>query len=198
MDIAGTYDRAAPRWGKQVARLGYGTAYEDFLSGHTIPDGPVLDVGTGDGIFARSWIAQNGSTDFTLLDPSAAMLEHARNQFARSGLCPRLVNSSLEGFDPDNGFCAILAAHVFEHFADPWTALSILARGLRPSGKLFLVISKPHWCNWLIWIRFRHRWFAPEQIVHMALDAGLTHQMTHDFKCGPPSRTSLGYIFTKP
>lgn len=195
--MASKYDQAAPTWGKKLTRLGYNNAYGSFLAGHTVSGGPVLDVGTGDGTFAQSWVEACGSAELTLLGPSSVMLEHAKTQFSRQGILPNLVNCGLEEFLPRQSFDAVLAAHVLEHFDDPPAGLRLLARCLTPAGRLFLVVSKPHWCNWLIWLRFRHRWFSPERVCQMAQNADLTHRMTYTFQAGPPSRTSLGYIFTK-
>lgn len=197
METALRYDRAAPGWGARVTRLGYGRAYGRFLRDRTVAAGPVLDVGTGDGLFALSWLAAGGSADLTLLDPSPAMLAQARARFLRGPCMPRLVAARLEAFRPDRPWAAILAAHVLEHVDDAGEALGRMAGWLEPGGRLVLVVSKPHWCNWLIWLRFRHRWFGEAQVRRLAREAGLVHLLTHRFDSGPPSRTSLGYIFTR-
>lgn len=198
MNASTRYESAAPTWSKKVFRLGYDAAYSDFLATSTLASGPVLDVGTGTGTFALSWIEAGGSSDLTLLDPSAAMLEQAGSQFALRGLCPKIVNCGFEEVPHGIKFNAILAAHVLEHFFDPSDAMCQLARKLTSGGRLYLIVSKPHWCNWLIWLRFRHRWFRPETVCEMAHTAGLTELQIHTFISGPPSRTSLGYIFSKP
>ena len=192
------YDTAAPTWSKKALRLGYTKAYSHFLAKAALASGSVLDVGTGTGTFALSWIEAGGSTDLTLLDPSAEMLALARSQFAKSGLNPKTVNCGLEDFLDDASFEAILAAHVLEHFSNPSDALRRFAQKLSSGGRLYLIISKPHWCNWMIWLRFRHRWYRPEVICEMARNVGLTELQIHSFPTGPPSRTSLGYIFSKP
>lgn len=197
MNTLAKYDRSAPSWGEKVSRLGYLAAYDSFFAGNTVTHGCVLDVGTGDGIFARSWIKRSGSANLTLLDPSAAMLAQAKAQFAVHGIFPQMAISGLEGFQTDVKFDAVLAAHVLEHFENPDDALYHLARLLVPGGRLFLVVSKPHWCNWLIWLQFRHKWYSANSVRRMAERAGLTHLSTHTFDIGPPSRTSLGYIFTQ-
>jgi ubiquinone/menaquinone biosynthesis C-methylase UbiE len=192
------YDTAALTWSKKVLRLGYTKAYSHFLAKAALASGSVLDVGTGTGTFALSWIEAGGSTDLTLLDSSTAMLAQASSQFAKSGLNPTVVNCGFEDFPNNANFDAILAAHVLEHFSNPSDALRRFAQKLSPGGRLYLIVSKPHWCNWMIWMRFRHRWFRPEKICEMAQNAGLTELRIHSFPTGPPSRTSLGYIFSKP
>ncbi len=193
-----TYENAAPGWSRKAQKLGYVEAYAEFLQGAVRAEGPVLDVGTGPGVFALSWLEAGGSADLTLLDPSAAMLRQARAQFARRGLRPDLLNMGFEDVPRQLRFDAVLASHVLEHFDDaPW-AMQRFADHLAPGGRLYLTVSKPHWCNWMIWLRFRHRWFRPETVCEMADDAGLTLVEVHRFLTGPPSRTSLGYIFAKP
>ena len=90
----------------------------------------------------------------------------------------------------------ILAAHVIEHLADPAAGLARLAGWLAPGGSLLLVASRPHWCQWPIWLRWRHRWFAPDAVAAMADAAGLRLAALHRFPAGPASRTSLGYHLT--
>jgi demethylmenaquinone methyltransferase/2-methoxy-6-polyprenyl-1,4-benzoquinol methylase len=198
MNRSTTYETAAHNWSNKASRLGYVDAYADFLEQSVLASGSVLDVGAGTGTFSLSWIEAGGSKDLTLLDPSPAMLAQARAHFAQRHLSPKLVNSDFESFDSHETFDAILASHVLEHFKDPSHIMRRLNDHLAPGGRLYLNVSKPHWCNWLIWTRFRHRWFKPEAICEMAQNAGLTKLRIHKFRSGPPSRTSLGYIFFKP
>lgn len=198
MNTVARYQNAAPSWSQKAQRLGYVDAYVGFLSNAAATTGAVLDVGTGTGDFAMSWVAVGGSRDLTLIDPSSAMLDQAATQCARIGISPVLAHCLLEGFSPEARFDSILASHVIEHFADPYQAMRELAQRLLPGGQIFMVISKPHWCNWAIWLRFRHRWYSAKAVCHMAECAGLTTIRTHAFGSGPPKRTSLGYIFQKP
>lgn len=197
MDISLRYENAALTWNTKIARLGYTKAYSDFFANDVLRSGPVLDVGTGTGAFAQTWVDVGGSSYVTLLDPSMAMLKQAQAQFAARGLRPTLAHCTFDDFRPDTQFEAVLAAHVLEHFDDPAAAMHHFAQMLTPNGRLYLAVSKPHWCNWLIWLRFRHRWFKRTDITAMAHAAGLTEVAVRRFRTGPPSRTSLGYIFQK-
>ncbi|MBL4645219.1 MAG: class I SAM-dependent methyltransferase [Rhizobiales bacterium] len=192
------YDRAASNWEYKISRNGYRTAYREFLTNNVRASGPVLDVGTGSGTFARVWAEAGGSRDLTVFDPSQEMLNAAQVNLAEINVTPKIERSQVEDFDPQVLYNTILAAHVIEHCVMPDMALRHFANWLEPGGKLFLVVSKPHWCNWLIWLRFRHRWFSASRVLQMADDAGLIPLKTHNFQSGPPSRTSLGYLFTKP
>jgi 2-polyprenyl-3-methyl-5-hydroxy-6-metoxy-1,4-benzoquinol methylase len=197
MDMIAKYDTAAPEWEQKIHRLGYWGAYSGFLKDRTIHSGSVLDAGTGTGAFAQAWIVENGSKVLTLVDPSGVMLAKAQANLASLMVEPRTVKSQLEDFNPSSRFQTILAAHVIEHCDDPKAALRLFADWLQPDGNLFLVTSKPHWCNWLIWFRYRHRWFSENQIRQTACAVGLNHTLTHKFQVGPPSFTSLAYIFSK-
>jgi demethylmenaquinone methyltransferase/2-methoxy-6-polyprenyl-1,4-benzoquinol methylase len=160
MTLTARYDIAAPGWSHKLRALGYDRAYRKFVRPWVLRQGAVLDVGTGTGSFARAWVEAGGSTDLTLLDLSPQMLRQAGQEMAAAGLACRLVLSDLDHLAPDRCFDAILAAHAMEHCLDPLAALRQLSDWLCPGGRLLLVVSRPHWCNVLIWLRFRHRWFA--------------------------------------
>lgn len=147
MDHTATYDRAAPTWDRSLASLGYHTAYQVFLDGRTLPDGPVLDIGAGTGAFSGAWLSAGGSAALTLLDPSPQMLARAASCCANHGARPEQVCTTLERFDPPHGFRTILAAHVIELCPCPETAMVRIADLLIPGGQLFLIVSRPHWCN---------------------------------------------------
>lgn len=198
MDMIAKYDTAAPEWEQNIRRLGYWQAYSEFLNGRTINSGSILDAGTGTGALAQAWIVENGSTDLTLMDPSTVMLATAQANLASLVATPKIINAQLEEYNPKSPYSVVLAAHVIELCECPQAALLKFTDWLEPGGQLFLIVSKPHWCNWLIWLRYRHRWFRESQIRQMALAAGLNHALTYKFQAGPPSFTSLAYIFTKP
>lgn len=178
--------------------VNYSAAYTTFFKESVLPKGRVLDVGTGTGSFARAWLDAGGSPDLTLLDPSTAMLARARRNFARIGLTPRQLHCGFGSLSRTLRFDVILASHVLEHLSDPGVVLKQLANLLPSGGQLYLTDSKPHWCNWVIWLRFQHRWFVPEVICNMGREAGLVEIRVSHFEIGPPSRTSLGYVFSKP
>lgn len=193
-----TYRRAAPGWDRKIGRLGYQVAYADFLRGRVRSDGPVLDVGTGTGAFASAWLGAGGSRDLTLLDASAPMLARAGASMRRFGCQPVCVEADATRFAPARSFRAVLAAHVLEHVEDPRALLRNMADWVAPGGMIYLVVSRPHWCNWLIWLRFRHRWYDARTVLQWASNAGLQDLAVERFRSGPPSRTSLAYHFVKP
>jgi ubiquinone/menaquinone biosynthesis C-methylase UbiE len=198
MELIAIYNQAAPHWSAKIHKLGYGAAYSQFLKDQTVATGPVLDVGTGTGAFAQAWVTQDGSTDLSILDPSRAMLATAKANLRKQNLRPKAISGRIEDYTAPSRYSAILAAHVIDHCADPEAALRSFYRWLEPGGNLYLVISRPHWCNWFIWLRYRHHWFDAAVVLRLAHHSGFRHRQTYRFGSGPPSRTSLAYIFSKP
>jgi len=197
MDIVSKYNQDAANWDVKLRKRGYSNAYTQFLKKHVGSSQPTLDVGAGTGLFADAWLSAGGCRDLTLLDPSAAMLSLARKRFADPSIKLKSVQARLEDYGSGDRFGTVLAAHVLEHCYDPQGALAKLATHLGQGGQMILVVSKPHWCNWLIWLRYRHRWFSSAEVESWAKSAGLLHKTTHQFANGAPSRTSFGYVFIK-
>lgn len=194
------YDSVAPHWGDKMRTLGYYDAYLGFLTARDdrLPTAPqVIDIGAGTAAFAEAWVASRGlPCSLTLLDPSLAMLERGDIALRRRGVDPRLVHGLLGQVDLGPANIA-LAAHVIEHCDDPATALRNIRDLLRPGGSLYLVVSKPHWCNAIIWLQWRHRTFRREQILQLVRTAGFEVTRMYDFPAGPPSRTSMGLVATR-
>ena len=196
--LSSKYDIAAPRWGDKMRVLGYFDAYLGFLSSQNVraPAGNrVLDIGCGTGAFAEAWVAIHGPDQaVTLLDPAAAMLTHAKAALAHRNVQAETAQVMLEDYVPAQPFHCVLAAHVLEHASDPCTTLKA-ARDLVPKGgRLWLVVSKPHWCNAIIWLQWRHRAFRPAQVQDLLAESGWQLDMEYAFPSGPPSRTSRGYL----
>lgn len=197
-DIQSTkhYDVVAPKWGDKMRTLGYYDGYLGFLSAQRRNNGGdrrVIDVGAGTGAFAEAWVAINGPPrELTLLEPSQSMLERGRAALCRRGVEPLLVKSLLgeTKLDPSN---EVLAAHVIEHCPDPLVALQQMRDLLQPGGRLYLVASKPHWCNAIIWLQWRHRTFLESEVVTLIQKAGFDIETVYSFPFGPPSRTSRGF-----
>lgn len=192
------YDIAAPRWGDKMRTLGYYDGYLGFLSAPSHFEGRnkrVIDVGSGTGAFAEAWVAIHGPPrELTLLEPSAAMLERGKAALNRRGVEPRTVQALLGQCTETDPCDVVLAAHVLEHCDDPLTALRHMRDLLIPGGQLRLVVSKPHWCNAIIWLQWRHRTFQRAEILALVQDAGFDVEQVYAFPSGPPSRTSQGIV----
>lgn len=199
-DTATRYDAAAPRWGDKMRTLGYYDGYLGFLSEPRAPqgDGHVVDIGAGTAAFSEAYVAIHGSpARLTLLDPSRAMLDRGAAALARRGVSPDLVPALL-GEATLAPADILLAAHVIEHCPDPAVALRQMHDMLRPGGRLYLVVSKPHWCNAIIWLQWRHRTFGADEARTLVTDAGLVLEDVYAFPSGPPSRTSRGIVAHRP
>ncbi|WP_224813832.1 class I SAM-dependent methyltransferase [Hasllibacter sp. MH4015] len=194
------YDRAADRWGDKMRLLGYADAYLGFLTGagsRAAPSDRVCDIGCGTGAFAEAWSAIYGpDADITLVEPSAPMLDRAHAALLRRGGTARKVQAGIEDFLPDTFPDHLLLAHVIEHVPDPGAALATLRGWVQPGAKLWLVLSKPHWCNAIIWFQWRHRTFDVSEAESLLCAAGWRLDETYAFPSGPPSRTSRGFLAT--
>ncbi len=193
------YDNAAGRWGDKMRTLGYADAYLGFLAAgpRAGPRDRVCDVGCGSGAFAEAWMGIHGpASRITLLDPSRSMLTRAEAALARRGGRAQVVQDGLEGFQPKACFDYLLAAHVLEHVPEPAAALRRMRAWVQPGGRLWLVVSKPHWCNALIWLQWRHRAFRQAEVSDCLAVAGWRLDDTYAFPSGPPSRNSRGYRAT--
>jgi len=194
--LTSRYDVVAPRWGDKMRTLGYYDAYLGFLSEQQRRAGDVcvIDVGSGTGAFAEAWVAINGRPrELTLLEPSRAMLERGRAALSKRNVDPRMVQSLL-GATKVTPADEVLAAHVIEHCPDPSVALLQMRDLLIPGGRLHLVVSKPHWCNAIIWLQWRHRTFDDNEIAKLIRKAGFDIELFYAFPSGPPSRTSRGLV----
>ncbi len=196
MHLTRSYDAIAARWRSKIEGLGYAAAYRWLIdqTGLQTQDASVLDAGCGTGDFTRALIEVAGIPKrVTLLDPAAEMVATAQRSLIHIAPAVRPVTAGLEDVPPD-AYDIVLCAHVIEHFSDPLAALQLLKSQLAPGGKMLLVVSKPHWCNWIIWVRWRHRMIKPGHFVQHLNAAGLTCLWDAGFPAGPPSRSSHAYL----
>ncbi len=116
----------------------------------TLPPGPVLDVGAGDGTLVEAFVRHG--RDAVGLEPHA------------SG--PRLRAAEIEEMTGD--WAAVIFWHSLEHLRQPAEALSHAARLLVPGG--LLVVAVPNAAS-LQARAFGDRWFAldlPRHLVHLS------------------------------
>lgn len=200
-DLITRYDSVAPKWGARISSLGYTQVYRGLIDQLDFNHTPkrICDVGAGSGTFSNAAISKFHHLDhLTLIEPSAAMLGQACQHLETKTDALEYHQQTLEQFTPTEPFDLTLGAHVIEHCPDPALALRKLFAITADGGALLLVISKPHWCQWLIWLRWRHRWYSKSAIFALATQADLPEPQVFQFSAGPPQRTSLGYIFRKP
>ena len=196
--ITQSYDMAASTWRTKIEGLGYAAAYRWLIdqTGLQASGANVLDAGCGTGDFARALIEVSGIPKcVTLLDPAQEMVATATRSLTHITRDIRPVIATLQDA-PVQSHDIVLCAHVIEHFADPVAALGMLKQHLAPGGRLLLIVSKPHWCNWIIWVRWRHRMIKPKHMHHHLQAAALTCLWDAGFPVGPPSRSSHAYLIT--
>ncbi len=195
--LTSRYDGAANRWRDKMRALGYYDGYLGFLSARSIDrsaDQSVIDMGCGSAAFAEAWVAVNGPPDqLTLVDPSPGMLDRGIAALAARDVAARPVEGLLGQVSPASA-TTVLAAHIVEHCPEPVEALRQLGDLLAPGGRLWLVASKPHWCNAIIWLQWRHRCFRRDEMLDLLEQAGFDVEFEYAFPAGPPSRTSRGYV----
>jgi ubiquinone/menaquinone biosynthesis C-methylase UbiE len=200
-DLRGLYNSAAPKWHSMITTLGYADAYRQAISS-LIPGGVrphrVMDVGCGAGSFAHAYVQERGPVEvLTLADPAADMLHEAATRLDGAATEILLLDRGVETLPAFPSQDLILCAHVIEHCADPVAAIRSLGLGLSQNGVIVLIVSKPHWCNWLVWLNWRHRSYRPTRILEAIVAAGLVCPRDIGFGYGPPSRTSHAYLITK-
>lgn len=199
--LTARYDEAATWWQPMLERLGYRAAYVDLLERAAISTDfkSVVDVGTGTGDLAAALCTVCGAPQsLTLVDNSSQMLLRASDKL--EGMASNVVatHASLETFEPGTGFDVVLSAHLIEHTDNPARSFRNLASFLRPKGQMLILVSRPHWCQWPIWLKWRHTWFSEEEVRNMGEDAGLSCKAVYWLSSGPPRRTSFAYLFEAP
>lgn len=200
-DLRGLYNSAASKWHSMITSLGYADAYRHAIAA-LIPAGArpyrVLDVGCGAGSFAHAYVQERGPVEvLTLADPAADMLHEAASRLDGAADEVLLLDHRVETLPPFPAQDLILCAHVIEHCADPVTAIRSLGIALSQGGAILLIVSKPHWCNWLVWLNWRHHSYRPARILEAIVAAGLICPRDIGFAHGAPGRTSHAYLITK-
>ncbi|MFY0596662.1 MAG: class I SAM-dependent methyltransferase [Cognatishimia sp.] len=196
MELDQRYNAIAPSWQHMLEKMGFPAAYR-ALAQQAPPKRALhlIDVGAGSGELSQAYCeTQQRPLNHVLLDRSEAMLAEAQKTSPTAALaCEDLANHF-----PSTAYDVVLCAHVIEHCASPLVALKHISRMTAPGGTVLLAVSKPHMCQFLIWIKWRHKWFAAETVVAMAQQAGLKLTSLVPFENGIPARISQGYVFTKP
>ncbi len=155
-----------------------------------------MDVGTGTGAFAQSWVNAHGAPkSLTLTDISPAMLAAAAKRLPRARTIPTALGAPIPDLPAQD---VVICAHVIEHLDDPNMALKWLFEQLVPGGTLVLALSRPHWCTALVRWRWGNAAYTPETARGMLQQAGFNQISSHPFPAGPPARVSCGYIARRP
>lgn len=146
---AATYDRTIAREVEQYS----GVPYDQVLlrvgeAAAVQPGQEVLDVGTGTGSLALL-LAQQGGVRVVGIDPTAAMLQQARENATRLGLADGVEyrQAAAEALPfPDGSFDAVVSS-IAMHHTIVRQSLPEMARVLKPGGRLAIadMARNPKW-----------------------------------------------------
>lgn len=201
MSLAERYDRGADKWTMVLDRLGFPAAYRGLFAELDLRVGSqdICDLGAGCGDFVAALAQVSGPVkSLTLVDPSRKMLARAENRLTPKCRELRSVAEKLESLPDIGQFDIVLGAHVLEHLADPEQGLRRVFQLLKPGGRLVLSVSKPHICQWLIWLKWQHAWFRRQHVTGWLHQTGFTAISVHRFPHGVPARCSHGYVAVRP
>ncbi len=107
-------------------------------------DGPVLDIGSGEGQIARAIAAKNRGISVVGIDPSDAQLRNALSADAAYGNRISYVRGTAEELPfRENSYAMAICCLVIEHTVNPDSVLTEVARVLKPGGKFILLINHP-------------------------------------------------------
>lgn len=114
--------------------LAYERAFECHILSQQEFSKPILDVGCGDGIFAKMLFAEKIDTG---IDPLDYELEYAK----KTGMYDELIQAYGDKIPkPDNYFASAFSNSVLEHIPDLDSVLKEVFRVLKPGGAFYATI----------------------------------------------------------
>jgi cation diffusion facilitator CzcD-associated flavoprotein CzcO/ubiquinone/menaquinone biosynthesis C-methylase UbiE len=183
VEIGRRYDRAAPRWGRIIERLGFRDAYEALLRSAIdvqalTPAGArlrVLDCGVGTGaLSAALGRALPTGLDLYGIDLSARMLERARVNLNAQGLDVALRQADMRALPfRDGAFDVVMSAHALEHAARPAAALAEMVRVLAHGGLLVCCMTRRSLLGAIVQLKHRTHLVTEAEAERWLSDAGL-------------------------
>ncbi|MBD2106313.1 class I SAM-dependent methyltransferase [Nodosilinea sp. FACHB-13] len=132
--LAPWYDR---RWSFYVDATVQETMHRLELNSHE----RILDLGCGTGTLIQCLLRLNPETEIIGLDPSAEMLNVARQKL------PKSVELRIGSADnipfPNESFDLVISTNAFHYFRHPYQAIQEVKRVLGPNGHLVIT----DWCD---------------------------------------------------
>jgi trans-aconitate methyltransferase len=107
------------------------------LRAHSVQPVRILDLGCGVGQLARELSAAYPHARITAIDPSPAMINHARDNYAHPAI--EFLQGTLDDLPAEVTFDLAISTHAFPYLADKPGALSRLYAMLTPGGRLLIV-----------------------------------------------------------
>jgi ubiquinone/menaquinone biosynthesis C-methylase UbiE len=120
------------------------TTYRHFIRGvlaQGMPEGPVLDVGTGPGHVAVEIARRTEGLNVVGLDLAAHMAKKARKQAGQAGLLGRGLWPQADGHRlpfADDSFQMVFSSFALHHWDDPLVIFNEIARVLAPGGRYYI------------------------------------------------------------
>jgi len=148
--------------------------------------GPVLEVGASEAIHSCRLSLLGLRT--VALEPSFAMLGHARERMAEYGTHFELVRGISEKLPfPDESFDRVLCESSIDHLADPGLGIREMTRVLRPDGRLIIGVVNyggisVRTSRLVYWVARRLR--LARRDVHLFWDSPVP--IEHTFECTYP------------
>ena len=129
-DIAAFFDQCAPWWDADMVRNE--RIISTILDNGGIREGVhVLDVACGTGVLFQDYL-DRGAASVTAIDISPEMVKIAASKFPQV----HVICGDVEQVAFDRTFDAIMVYNAFPHFPDPANLIEVLARLVRPGGRL--------------------------------------------------------------
>lgn len=104
------------------------------LLGYTVPDGPILDVGCGNGAITQAVANAFPNRAITAIDLSSDQLAYAREHHAAPNISYEQADADIL---PDGPFAIIMSAAVVQYLADVPGFLTAAYERLLPGGRLW-------------------------------------------------------------
>jgi demethylmenaquinone methyltransferase/2-methoxy-6-polyprenyl-1,4-benzoquinol methylase len=204
MQLAQTYNHAAPGWHQQLRLLGYRDAYrklwQSLKTANVLPDwkdnSTICDYGIGTAAFSLAFAQTvNHTVQITGVDLSSEMLNQAHQQLSHAKVPHQLCQSDVNTLPlADHAFDGGMSAHMLEHLPDPAQGLREMVRVLHWGAPLVLVVTRSGLPGRLIQWHWGNRCFRPEDLSALMQKAGLSHIQFFSFPVGLARLTSIACI----
>ncbi len=131
-DIIEFFDRLAPAWDTDMIRDD--RTISIILDNAGIREGvEVLDVACGTGVLFPDYLSRNVKS-ITGIDISSKMVDIARTKRISNSM--KVICADVEIYSFDHPFDCCMVYNAFPHFPEPARLIKVLAKSLKPGGKL--------------------------------------------------------------
>ncbi|MEM1251948.1 MAG: class I SAM-dependent methyltransferase [Cyanobacteria bacterium P01_H01_bin.21] len=202
------YDSSAHRWQDNLARLGqlhdYQLLFEDqavrTCLSHLDQTSQILDCGVGTGAFSLALLdSVVQPAHVSGVDISYPMLTYAQQTLENRCTTLDLRWGDISSLPfADESFDAVIFAHVLEHMVDPIETLREMVRVLKPGAPLIGSVTRKGLGQILMFLRWRNRGYAFNQLDSFLQAAGLEAVRSFDYGTGWSKWMCIAAIGIKP